>query len=520
MTDWLLDTFIWTAALIAVVLLVRRPVARWFGPQAAYALWALPMLRLVLPPLTLPAWMAPETPAPVASEAESTTFVLAEMPAAVPVEPASVIPFTLAEIGLALWLAGAATFLILRFRAYRRMRQDLLAEARDVGRAGKVRLVETPLTRAPLAFGVIDKVVALPEGFLATWDREARDLALAHELAHHQGHDLLINMASQPLFALHWFNPLGHLGWLALRRDQEAACDARVIAARNPRERAAYAKVIANFATGPNVALAAPMACPVLGEKSIIQRLRSIKMNNHSTRQRVVGRGLLAAALIAMPLTATISYAETAPDAPTPPSAPIAPNAPAAPLAPVPPVPPAPPAAAIMAQASDEAADTKVEKHVVVERIVTEDIEKDADGNDVKKVRKMRVVRDGEELSEEQMKEIMVQVRAGLDQADVALAQAHEAHEIAIKHMNGDDKNVTVVEIKCEDGSKGKEMRFGDGEESTRICKSEIMASALEGLREARKELMSEEDLPADLRDQIIAALDAKIKAWESRKDD
>ena len=46
MTDWLVHTLAWTAALIALVLVLRRPVARFFGPQAAYALWLLPMLRL------------------------------------------------------------------------------------------------------------------------------------------------------------------------------------------------------------------------------------------------------------------------------------------------------------------------------------------------------------------------------------------------------------------------------------------------------------------------------------------
>ena len=59
MTAWLLETLVWTAVLIALVLMVRRPVARWFGPQVAYALWALPVLRLALPPIELPAWMAP-----------------------------------------------------------------------------------------------------------------------------------------------------------------------------------------------------------------------------------------------------------------------------------------------------------------------------------------------------------------------------------------------------------------------------------------------------------------------------
>ena len=36
MSDWLIDTLLWTGALIALVLLIRRPVAQWFGAQAAY----------------------------------------------------------------------------------------------------------------------------------------------------------------------------------------------------------------------------------------------------------------------------------------------------------------------------------------------------------------------------------------------------------------------------------------------------------------------------------------------------
>ncbi len=78
-------------------------------------------------------------------------------------------------------------------------------------------------------------------------------------------------------------------GWLALRRDQEAACDARVMARRNAAERAAYAALIARYAATPaaasvlgGAALTAPMACPVLGEKSIIHRLRSLSMSDLS----------------------------------------------------------------------------------------------------------------------------------------------------------------------------------------------------------------------------------------------
>ena len=60
MTAWLTDTLLYTGLLIAAVLVVRRPFSRWFGPQFAYALWALPALRLLLPPIELPAEMAPQ----------------------------------------------------------------------------------------------------------------------------------------------------------------------------------------------------------------------------------------------------------------------------------------------------------------------------------------------------------------------------------------------------------------------------------------------------------------------------
>lgn len=534
MMDWLTDTFIWTAALIALVLLIRRPVARHFGPQAAYALWALPLIRLVLPPLTLPAWMAPSEPATaLATEVEPLdVFALVAERNAIPFPGSDVtlsqplLPFNLSEFVLAIWLAGAATFLFLRFRAYSRMRQELLAEGRDVGQAGKVRLIETPLTSAPLAFGVIDKVVALPEGFMATWYRDARDLALAHELAHHKGHDLAINMAVQPLFALHWFNPLGYLGWLALRRDQEAACDARVIAKRAKEDRATYAQVIASFAAGPNVALAAPMTCPVLGDKSIIHRLRSLKMNNQSTKRRMAGRGLLAAALVALPLTATVTYADSTSfddvfaDVPAPPAPPTPPTPGTA--VPAPPAPPAAPEAPEAPEVEEnvwvEKDEDGVERRYVIRKAVHVDGQHDDHEvhREVKKHRIVRVQREGEGLTEEEKREILIEVREGLEEADVALREAFAEQSMAFAELENGEGNFTVVEVNCHTGGKGKKL-MQDGEEVTVICKSEIMASALSGLKEARKALASNPEMPEDMLKEVIAALDEKIAAWESR---
>ncbi|MGB7418411.1 MAG: M56 family metallopeptidase [Erythrobacter sp.] len=315
MSVFLLDTLVWTGVLIALVLVLRRPVARMFGAQVAYALWLLPALRLVLPPIELPARFRPISPsgAPDVVSAPELAPTLASAAMSSPVSGGPALapdPAMFLDAALAVWLGGAAVFLVMRFNAYFQLRAELLRDASGVGCANGVRLIETPGTNTPLAFGVTDKIVALPPGFMARPDREGRDLALAHELAHHSGRDLLANMLVQPLFALHWFNPLGWWGWLALRRDQEAACDARVMARCARENRAAYARLITSFAAGPRAALAAPMACPVLGEKSIIHRLRSLSMNDVSPTRRIAARALMAAGVLALPLTGTVSYAK------------------------------------------------------------------------------------------------------------------------------------------------------------------------------------------------------------------
>ena len=139
LTDWMADTFIYTGLLIALVLLVRRPVTQYFGPRFAYALWALPLLRLIMPPITLPAWMAPAEPAApkaAASGGEQVVVIIPDAPAELSETAGSAI--AVSDLLMPLWLAGAVVFLLWRVREYLLMRRDLLAEARPVGESGKV----------------------------------------------------------------------------------------------------------------------------------------------------------------------------------------------------------------------------------------------------------------------------------------------------------------------------------------------------------------------------------------------
>ena len=564
MTDWLYYTLVWTAVLIGFVLLVRRPVARWFGPQFAYALWALPMMRLLMPAITLPAWMAP---APDAAPA-TNEFLLTQSPdtpvatqegafgsisgtgaaaadLTTPVTPSSLLEaLPLVELGCAVWLIGAAIFLWRRFDSYFQLRDELMERAREIGRSGRVRLVETPGTDAPLAFGVLDPVIALPEGFMAQPDKTARDLALAHELAHHHGRDLLINIIVQPLFAVHWFNPLCHYGWLALRRDQEAACDARVVSHKPAEQLAAYASLIAGTAARPNIAtnaaLAAPMACPVLGDKSIIHRLRSLKMSDTTPRRRWAGRALMGAAVLALPLTASISYAASdaphPPEPPAPPSVGVVPPAPPVPpamdvssvTAPLPPEPPVPPAAPLapLGHHSAGADGAHVQVDVSVE-------EKDGTRNVV-------VIRNGKRYTGDEAERMLDQIEINIEAHNAAI---EKEVEIAEKHAKLAEKHARMAEERIERAVVRHQFAAGqrpirietvmecNGDIGTRsesdadgtrvvICPDNIKRDAImkarDSLKQVRKSIRNDKDLSAKERAEALREIDAAIKEMDS----
>ena len=561
MSGVLAQTLVWTGALIVAVLLLRRPVARMFGPQVAYALWALPLLRLLLPPITLPAWMAPKQPVSLAAaplpadqdiawQSAGAEFALAAVP---PTPAPSAAGFDLmAAIGdlplfealLLVWLGGAAVFVWRRFGAYFELRDELLAEGREVGRIRTplrtIRLVETPGTLAPLAMGVLDPVIALPPGFMALYDRQARDLALAHELAHHRGGDLLVNVLVQPLFALHWWNPLARFGWLALRRDQEAACDARVMTSCDGVERAAYAALIARYAATPgvasNAALAAPMACPVLGEKSIIHRLRSLSMSDLSPRRRMAGRALLGAGLLILPLTASISYAAAGqadevpqpPEPPAPPAPPAPPSAPDAPQPPTPPEAPEPPKTPLAvvflgSEGANEGDDGTV---------VSEHTTRGADG----KERTVTIVRrDGatgkplsvhvrrpEGMSERDHADMTAALREGLAEAERVRAEMPRILAAALSEADAARANAprVIMMNNCRlDGDAPTETITGRaGKQTIMICQPRVSSLARQGLEEARAEIMADKDMPEDARKRVLEQLDRQIARWAVRE--
>jgi len=520
MMEWAFDTLIWTGALIALVLVLRRPVARVFGPGVAYALWLLPLARLALPPLVLPWAPVSERFAPVASDpvpaaAGADTMVTT---VTIPVESGFALPWEL--LLTSAWLGGAALFLLARWLDYRAMRERLLRGAVEVDRREGVRLVETPAVAAPVAFGLRHKAIALPPRFLISGSLAERALAIEHELAHHRGRDLLANWLAQPLLALHWFNPVAWAAWNAMRRDQEAACDARALAGRDPATRAAYARVIAGFAAGERLhsrhALAAPMACPVLGDKSIVHRLRSLTMTDISPRRRRAGRWALGlGAALALPLTATVVHAgQDAPEA-----APVAPEAPEAPT---------PPEA------------KKVEKRVIVIQHRDHAVDHDKQAKFERKIEKdgkTVVIRSDEPIDEAELDAKLKKLdklrvlRTDLPDMFADGKPAKTMRRFMIHDVDGkglrEGHAMAFAVSRCADGEAiadadaSHESKEADGRriERTRIVMcgkpGQGPADALAKVRSARERIADNDQMSAEVRADILRQLDETIAKLE-----
>ncbi len=286
MIAWAFDAVIGMTLLMLLVLAVRRPVAHFFGATWAYALWLLPALRLVMPQM-----LSLSTPVSV----PSITVVLpaVERAAAAPL-PVDAGPGQWVSILLALWIGGAAAFLIWHQSAYSAFLLSIGSTPRkgDPEEFGGVRVIESEAVDGPVAIGVFDKRIVVPPLFNWRYTPAEQRLALEHELIHHRRGDLWWNMIALGVLALNWFNPIAHFAFRAFRADQELACDA-AIARKSPDRRHDYASALVKAASRSGLV----SVCP-LNRVDLLKRRLKLMKSHRATRARTLG-GFAAVALIA-----------------------------------------------------------------------------------------------------------------------------------------------------------------------------------------------------------------------------
>lgn len=529
MTGWLIETFVATTLLMLLVLAVRAPVRRAFGPQMAYALWAIPVIRMLLPPLPGD-WQLTSLIAPFVREADVPGIVTGVIkPEALPTgidksavtiveigagsHPATaalVAPTygasgpSLLILGIGLWAIGALAFLGWHLIAHRRHCARLLKAAR-VDRTvaqGKVRVIETDAVHGPLAFGVLRKYVAFPCDFTERYDEQERDLALAHELGHHVRGDLIANWVALFVLAIHWFNPVAWRAFRAFRADQEMACDALVLAGRAQALRHAYGRAIVKSAHGGAVSA----ACHLHTINEVKGRLRMLSKTHKNTPVRLatglIGTGALG--LAALGLTAsgtqaaeqikarveTVTGVKLDQDVPAPPAPPVAAE-PAAPRAPA---------------AAPEApeAPAKARRYVY-------SYSNDGDGKDKKdgkRVTKIVMVHADGSASETKLPDLDA-LRASVPEVRNGKCTDTADGKPVVEKFERDGKKVMIV---C---SNRIERITINAERAAIDAKRMGMRSAMMGLRMARRSIESQSDLSAEQRAKALKGIDEAIAEVE-----
>jgi TonB family protein len=289
----------------------------------------------VLPRVT-PAWQitlpaaAIESAASTGAAARSGERPIARGVAVAQREPPTSRAFPAVSIRLvltAVWLAGllvVAVRLILGLIGLRRVaaraatvHDDRLRQLLRTlkGELRVTRPVRLLFDDAPVGtWGVWRPSIVLPAAATAWPDDRARAV-LAHELAHVQRFDWLVQLAAHALCAALWFNPLAWVVARRLRDEGERACDDVVLGIGFiDREYATHLFDIARATSRPALSAAVPMARPSSLEGRIAAMLNpTVDRRVPSTVFRIVAATFLLVAASAAAVRVTAQQAGPAP---------------------------------------------------------------------------------------------------------------------------------------------------------------------------------------------------------------
>lgn len=512
---WAIEALVASTLLMLAVLALRRPVRRAFGPDIAYALWALPALRLVLPPL--PASWHAAVAAPVLRATEQVTVLFVDA-GAEPVAASTPWATMLANLKPALavvWLAGAGAFALWHAFAHRRFCARTLAQAVERDTVRGVRVIESAAVSGPLAFGVWRRYVAFPRDLAERYDAEERDLALAHELGHHARGDLIANWMALFVLALHWFNPIAWRAFRAFRADQEIANDARVLAGLGPMRRHAYACAIVKTAH-PATFGAVSTACHLNTIDDLKGRLRMLTINRVSRLRRfagaatvtlLIGGGLgltasgtlaAAAARDTVEHAAGVELAAIDQASPEPPAPPMPRVADAVPLAPA-----RPPVIGGNAAPGDR---RKVVRVITVPSGAATYAERAAfrDGKDVTKHRMILMTGMGDTAQRIEVLNVpeVSESKCGVSSGKPSV--------MVIEGKSGERRKMIVCTDRIEKAGEAAAMA-ANGKDIER----DAYASALASLRRARARMTDSTDLSGDQRKAALDGMDTAIRELE-----
>ena len=240
--QWLVVITLLSGGVFVIVRALDAGLVRVLGPRIRMTLYALVLLRVMLPldvstPLGMLGASEPETAstAALATELEAPVIEVPWLSRAQTQPSAAAVSTTESAASPVHWIYLAGVSILLGVAAMRRRHlARIVAQSRPATHAlaeqgGSARVLVHPCA-GPLAAGHRHKVIVLPQPLVDRLDGESLRWVVAHERAHHEGHDTWLATALTFATALAW--PVLPV-WLAAHRVRsliEHAADERAVA--------------------------------------------------------------------------------------------------------------------------------------------------------------------------------------------------------------------------------------------------------------------------------------------------
>jgi beta-lactamase regulating signal transducer with metallopeptidase domain len=327
---------LWQGVLIVLLAAAAIRVFRRANATTRYAIWYIALLAVVVvPAITVGALAAAQhrtAPATVAAAARdvaapATTGAVRRVPAGTanergaPPEPARprierpriALPSAVTFMLAALWIAGALFGLlriVLGYAALAKLQRDALPlppAYRDgmplweesMHRGGReTRLCVSAHVAVPVAVGLFDGMILMPDHLLASFDHADIDRFSLHEMAHLQRRDDWTCAFERIACAVLFFNPA--VRWIARQLDleREVACDDWVVSqTREVRPYAVGLTKMAQATPWPHRPVPAPAI--FASRKSISIRIERL-LNKHRDVRPTIASGPAAACAVAI----------------------------------------------------------------------------------------------------------------------------------------------------------------------------------------------------------------------------